>query len=88
MALTEPHKGISLNYEIYGEGPPLLLISGTGHNLEFWSNQLPYFAKKYSSIVFDNIISLTDKILSSSKNMCSVLQRPMPSAPKILRFQP
>ena len=54
MALTEPHKGISLNYEIYGEGPPLLLISGTGHNLEFWSNQLPYFAKRYSSIVFDN----------------------------------
>ena len=54
MALTEPHKGISLNYEIYGEGPPLLLISGTGHNLELWSNQLPYFAKRYSSIVFDN----------------------------------
>ena len=54
MPLTKPYKGISLNYEIHGNGPPLLLISGTGHNLEFWSNQLPYFTEKYSSIVFDN----------------------------------
>ena len=37
-----------------------------------------------SSTVFDRIISLTDKILSSSKNICSVLQRPIPSAPKSL----
>ena len=54
MPLTKSHKGITLNYEIHGNGPPLLLISGTGHNLEFWSNQLQYFSNEFSSIVFDN----------------------------------
>ena len=50
----------------------------------FWCGKSLSSAFALSSFVFDNIISLTDKILSSSKNICSVLQRPIPSAPKSL----
>ena len=39
-------------------------------------------ASTLSFTVFDKIIFLTAGILSSSKNICSVLQSPIPSAPK------
>ena len=50
----------------------------------FWCGKSFLRALALSSWVLDKIISLTDKILSSSKNMCSVLQSPIPSAPKSL----
>ena len=45
---------LSLRYETSGGGPPLLLISGTGHDHTFWSGQLPFFEKEFRCIVFDN----------------------------------
>ena len=51
--ITTPH-GIEIAYESVGAGPPLLLISGTGHDRTFWSNQLPTFAPHYTCITFDN----------------------------------
>ena len=50
----------------------------------FWCGRIFFKALDLSSSVFDKIISRTDKILSSSKNICSVLQSPIPSAPKSL----
>ena len=47
----------------------------------FWKGKILAKAALRSSLDFDKIICLTYKILSSSKNMCSVLHKPIPSAP-------
>lgn len=54
MPVTEPRDGIAIQYESHGDGPSLLLISGTGYTLGFWSGQLPFFAPEFRTIVFDN----------------------------------
>ena len=54
MPITKLRDGVALQYESHGNGPALLLISGTGHNLGFWSGQLPYFAPEFRTVVFDN----------------------------------
>ena len=46
--------GVEIFYETQGEGPPLLLVSGTGHDHTFWSAQLPLLSADYRCIVFDN----------------------------------
>ncbi len=45
--------GINMNYEIRGEGEPLLLIHGLGSSLRDWEMQVPVFAEKYRVITFD-----------------------------------
>ena len=50
--------------------------------LSYYDNNNFDKAISLSFLDFDKIICLTDKILSSSKNICSVLQSPIPSAPK------
>jgi pimeloyl-ACP methyl ester carboxylesterase len=54
MPVTKPRDGVAIRYESHGDGPPLLLISGTGHDLSFWSGQIPFFAAEFQTIVFDN----------------------------------
>jgi pimeloyl-ACP methyl ester carboxylesterase len=54
MAVVKTSANVSINYEIYGQGPPLLLISGTGHDLTFWSGQLDRFSAAFTCIVLDN----------------------------------
>ncbi len=54
MPLTPPRDGVEIHYEAHGDGPPLILISGTGHDLTFWSGQLPFFSPEFRTIVFDN----------------------------------
>lgn len=54
MPMTPPRDGVEINYEIHGDGPPLILVSGTGHDLGFWAGQIPYFSKSFRTIVFDN----------------------------------
>ena len=54
MPTTPPRDGISINYEIHGDGPPLILVSGTGHDLHFWDGQVPRFSGSFRTIVFDN----------------------------------
>ena len=54
MPVTGPRDGVAIHYESHGEGPPLILISGTGHDLNFWSGQLPFFAPEFRTVVFDN----------------------------------
>jgi len=46
--------GISLYYEIYGQGEPLLMIHGNGGSISSFSNQIPYFSQKYKVIAVDS----------------------------------
>jgi pimeloyl-ACP methyl ester carboxylesterase len=45
---------IQLNYEIHGQGEPLVLIAGIGVGLWVWFKQVPSFSRKFQTIVFDN----------------------------------
>lgn len=46
--------GIRLHYEIEGEGPPLLLISGLGGHSGVWATVKPLFTPHFTVITFDN----------------------------------
>ncbi len=46
--------GISVYYEIHGEGIPLVLIMGLRRNLEWWYCQIPELSKQFKIIAFDN----------------------------------
>ena len=46
-------KGLDVYYEIYGDGEPLLLISGTGSDHTLWNAQVPAFSKEFQCIVYD-----------------------------------
>ena len=54
MPFAEPSSGVEIFYETHGEGAPLLLVSGTGHDHAFWSGQLPALSADYRCVVFDN----------------------------------
>lgn len=45
---------IDLYYEVHGEGPPLVFISGLSSSTWTWEGQIPFFKKYYRCIVFDN----------------------------------
>ena len=46
--------GVKLHYDIEGEGPPLLLISGLGGNSGVWATVKPLLAPHFKIITFDN----------------------------------
>jgi len=43
----------SIDYDINGEGPPLLLISGLGFGRWSWFKQVPAFSRHFRTITFD-----------------------------------
>lgn len=43
----------SIDYDINGEGPPLLLISGLGFGRWGWFKQVPAFSRHFQTITFD-----------------------------------
>lgn len=45
--------GVKLYYEIYGEGQPLLLLTGNGQSIYNFKNQIEEFSKKYKVIAVD-----------------------------------
>lgn len=45
--------GVKHYYEVYGEGPPLLLIHGNRTGIEGWKPQIEYFSKKYQVFAID-----------------------------------
>jgi pimeloyl-ACP methyl ester carboxylesterase len=49
-----PIRGFKMYYEIYGKGEPLLIIHGNGGSIENFSNQIPFFSKKYQVILADS----------------------------------
>jgi pimeloyl-ACP methyl ester carboxylesterase len=53
---------IEMNYELHGEGEPLVLIMGFTGSLEGWRPLVPAFAREYRVLIFDNRgAGLTDK---------------------------
>jgi pimeloyl-ACP methyl ester carboxylesterase len=53
---------ITINYEVHGEGEPLLLINGLADDLASWAYQLDDFKQRHQVIIFDNRgIGGTDK---------------------------
>ncbi len=54
MPRTAVRTGVTLNYEISGEGEPLLLVMGTSGSIPLWGELLPRLAERYRVIAFDN----------------------------------
>jgi pimeloyl-ACP methyl ester carboxylesterase len=50
---TASVKGVELYYEEHGRGEPLVLIPGFGTGLWIWYRQVPAFAERFRTIVFD-----------------------------------
>jgi aminoacrylate hydrolase len=46
--------GERLHYEIQGEGPPLLLVSGLGGVASFWSDHVGNFAERFTVVTHDH----------------------------------
>lgn len=46
--------GIKLHYDVYGDGPPLLLIMGLGTPMWAWEPQVRDLSKDFKTIAFDN----------------------------------
>ncbi len=43
----------SFNFEISGQGAPVLFIHGLGSSIEDWEMQIPFFEKKFKTIAID-----------------------------------
>jgi pimeloyl-ACP methyl ester carboxylesterase len=54
MPQTAVRTGVTLNYEISGEGDPLLLVMGTSGSIALWGELIPRLAEQYQVIAFDN----------------------------------
>ncbi|CAA9429507.1 MAG: Hydrolase, alpha/beta fold family [uncultured Pseudonocardia sp.] len=54
MPVQTVRTGVALNYEISGEGDPLLLVMGTSGSLLLWGELVPRLAERYRVIAFDN----------------------------------
>jgi pimeloyl-ACP methyl ester carboxylesterase len=48
------HDGVKLYYEVYGHGPPLLLIHGNAGCIWGMKNQIAFFSKHYRVIAMDS----------------------------------
>jgi len=46
--------GIKIYCEVYGSGEPVLMIHGNGGDISAFTENIPYFAKKYKVIVADS----------------------------------
>mgnify|MGYP002400230985 CR=1 FL=1 len=53
---------IAMNYEVQGEGEPLVLIGGLGTDISVYGRMVRQFSEKYRVLVFDNRgVGFTDK---------------------------
>jgi len=46
--------GISLYYEVHGDGPAVVFAHGRGGNHMSWWQQIPEFSRRYRCITFDH----------------------------------
>jgi len=51
---TFTHDGVSLYYETYGDGQPLLLVHGNGMSIGTMAAQIDFFKKRYKVIAMDS----------------------------------
>jgi pimeloyl-ACP methyl ester carboxylesterase len=45
--------GVELNYEVRGDGYPLVLAHGFTASMDMWDDQMPAFAEKYRVVTYD-----------------------------------
>ncbi len=45
---------VQINYEVLGNGDPLVLITGLGGEVSFWKKYLPLLSKRHLVLVLDN----------------------------------
>jgi 3-oxoadipate enol-lactonase len=50
--LTRPD-GVRLNFEVHGEGPPLILLEGLGGDIPGWRRNIPVLARELTVIAYD-----------------------------------
>ncbi len=48
------HDGVTLYYEVYGKGEPVVLIHGNGGSIADWASQIAYFRTRYQIIAMDS----------------------------------
>ena len=46
--------GVSMYYEVHGEGTPVVFAHGSGGNHISWWQQIPYFSEFYKCVIFDH----------------------------------
>jgi pimeloyl-ACP methyl ester carboxylesterase len=46
-------RGISIEYDVHGDGPPLILIGGLGFGRWSWFKQVPALSNRFRTIAFD-----------------------------------
>jgi pimeloyl-ACP methyl ester carboxylesterase len=51
---TVEANGIQLACEVRGDGPPVLLVTGTGYAASFWEPFVPHLTSAFRVITFDN----------------------------------
>src|SRR3954452_475248 len=51
---TFMHDGVTLYYEVYGTGEPLLMVHGNGGSISDLRNQIAHFRKRYMVIAMDS----------------------------------
>ncbi|GAA5114479.1 alpha/beta fold hydrolase [Pseudonocardia adelaidensis] len=54
MPLQTVRTGVTLNYEVSGDGDPLLLVMGTSGSIPLWGELVPRLAERHRVIAFDN----------------------------------
>ena len=52
MPMTITHDAC-IDYDVYGNGPPLLLISGLGFGRWGWFKQVPTLSRHFRTITFE-----------------------------------
>jgi aminoacrylate hydrolase len=52
LALPSGH---DLHYEVHGQGPPLLLVSGLGGAATFWQVHVPTLAERFTVVLHDHL---------------------------------
>ncbi len=51
---TFTHDGVRLYFEVYGRGPPLLMVHGNGASIGTLAAQIEHFSKRYQVIAMDS----------------------------------
>lgn len=53
MPYATSDDGVRIYYEAEGNGPPLMLVHGSGGNHAIWWQQVPYFAQRHLTVTVD-----------------------------------
>src|SRR5919199_3885176 len=74
MPMTITHDAC-IDYDVYGNGPPLLLISGLGFGRWGWFKQVPTLSRHFRTITFDirSEQNLTDGVADLSAEVVALL---------------